>query len=83
MIARVVVDKKGRITIPRELREILNIKVGDELLLKIENGRIVIEKTIDPYKILEEVLEDITFTRSLRKLAEREAVKEILENERK
>ena len=30
--------------LPKEKREILNIKKGDTLLLKVEDGKIIIEK---------------------------------------
>ena len=32
------------INLPREIRELLNIKKGDTLLLKVEDGNIIIEK---------------------------------------
>ncbi|RLG51071.1 MAG: AbrB family transcriptional regulator, partial [Thermoproteota archaeon] len=34
--------QKGKITIPVEVRERLGIKVGDELKLVVEGGRIVL-----------------------------------------
>jgi AbrB family looped-hinge helix DNA binding protein len=32
------------INLPKEMREELDIKKGDTLLLKVENGKIIIEK---------------------------------------
>jgi AbrB family looped-hinge helix DNA binding protein len=32
------------ISIPREIRETLGLKKGDKMLMKIENGKIVVEK---------------------------------------
>ena len=45
MDSDVIVDMKGRILIPKEIREKLNIKPGVRLLIKIENGRLVLLKT--------------------------------------
>jgi len=75
--ARVRVDDKGRIVIPKEFREALNVKKGDELVITLRGSRIVIEKSEDPFKILEEVLGDLTFSRELRRIAEKEALKSI------
>jgi looped-hinge helix DNA binding domain, AbrB family len=38
-----VVTRKYQITIPKEVREVLGIKVGDRLIVKVEDGKIVIE----------------------------------------
>ena len=78
MHARVRVDSKGRIVLPKEYREALNIKEGDELVITIRGSKVIIEKSEDPFKVLEEVLGDLTFSRELRKIAEKEAL-EMLE----
>lgn len=75
MYSRVRVDSKGRITLPREVRETLNIKEGDELIITIKGNKIILEKVEDPFKILERVLGDLTFSRELREIAESEAFK--------
>jgi len=75
MYARVRVDAKGRIVLPKEFREILGIQEGDEVLLSVRGDKLVVEKCGDPFKVLEEVLGDLTFNRSLRKIAEKEALK--------
>mgnify|MGYP001591680418 CR=1 FL=1 len=43
------IDKRGRITIPEEIRKILKIKENDLLYIKIENNSIIIhpEKNIE------------------------------------
>jgi len=42
----VKVDSKGRITIPREIREKVGLKKGDYARIRVDNGNIVVE----PYK---------------------------------
>ena len=79
MYARVRVDAKGRIVLPKEFREALGIREGDELMLYIRDGKLVIEKCEDPFKVLEEVLGDLTFDRELRKVAEEEVLKLVKE----
>jgi len=39
----VIVTSKFRITIPKKVREALGIKVGDRLLVKVVEGKIVLE----------------------------------------
>jgi AbrB family looped-hinge helix DNA binding protein len=41
--ARQVVQKKHRIAIPKEYREALGIREGDEVELRLEGGRIIIK----------------------------------------
>ena len=43
MAVKVVVGKKGRIIIPKSIRELVGIKEGDVLTLTVENGRVVLE----------------------------------------
>jgi antitoxin PrlF len=40
----VKVTRKGQVTIPMVIREILNIKEGDILAVREENGRVILEK---------------------------------------
>jgi len=42
-VREVVVTRKFQVTIPKEVREALGIKVGDRLLVRLEGGRIVLE----------------------------------------
>jgi len=42
---RQIVQKKHRIAISKEFREALGIREGDEVELKLENGRLVIKPT--------------------------------------
>ncbi len=77
MSVRVRVDSKGRITIPKSIRENVGIKEGDEVILHVEKGMLIIKKSYDPFKRLEELIGDLTFDRSLRLVAEREALKDV------
>lgn len=74
MQARVRLDGKGRITIPRALREALGVREGDELVIRLSGGKLILEKAEDPFKVLEDILGDLTFSRELRREAE-EALK--------
>ncbi|ACP34996.1 transcriptional regulator, AbrB family [Sulfolobus islandicus L.S.2.15] len=38
----VTVDERGRIVIPKEIRDKLNLKEGSKVEINIENGRIII-----------------------------------------
>ncbi len=71
------IDKRGRIVIPREMREKLRIEEGEELEIRLEGDRIVIKKVESPFKVLEDLLGDLTFSRDLRRVAEEEALKEV------
>ncbi|MBD3192560.1 MAG: AbrB/MazE/SpoVT family DNA-binding domain-containing protein [Candidatus Heimdallarchaeota archaeon] len=59
------VDKKGRILIPKEIRERLNIKPGTKLFPKIEAGRLVLLKATSVREFQSEVK---NFQEKLRKL---------------
>ncbi len=54
---RVVVKvlRKRQVTIPKEVADALNIREGDYLAMKVEDGRIVVER-IDPLDMLKELL---------------------------
>ena len=41
------VTSKGQVTVPKVVREALNIKKGDELLFRIETDRVVVSRTPD------------------------------------
>ena len=41
---RIKVGKGGRVTIPKAIRDGLGIREGDELVISVEDGKIVIEK---------------------------------------
>ncbi len=70
MQARVKLDGKGRITIPRAFREALGVREGDELVVRLSGGKLVVEKAEDPFRVLESILGDLSFSRELRREAE-------------
>ena len=43
--------KKFAIYIPRSVVRTLGLKEGDKLLMKIERGRMILEKIEDPFKL--------------------------------
>ncbi len=45
------VRKKYAIYIPRSVVRVLGLKEGDKLLMKVENGKILLEKIEDPIKL--------------------------------
>lgn len=76
------VDSKGRILIPKEIREVLGIK--NLVKLRVEEGKLVITPVADP---LEELIANVVKgtsdvaqeIRSLRRLAEEEAIQRLRE----
>lgn len=50
----VVVTRKFQVTIPKEVRESLGIRIGDKLLVRVVNGKIVMEpiKSSDALEML-------------------------------
>ncbi len=40
------ISSKGQIAIPKEIREVLDIKEGDKLTYKLEKGKIVLEPIV-------------------------------------
>lgn len=51
------VDEKGRILLPKEIRDKMNIKPGEEFLVADIDENAVILKRIDVRKMLEELIE--------------------------
>jgi AbrB family looped-hinge helix DNA binding protein len=43
----VIVTRNAQITIPRDVREALDIHEGDRVTMRVEGGRIVIEKVTE------------------------------------
>jgi antitoxin PrlF len=46
-VEKVKVTRKYQVTIPKEVRESIGVKVGDELLVSGSERRIVFEKPVD------------------------------------
>jgi AbrB family looped-hinge helix DNA binding protein len=47
MDTRAKVTSKGQVTIPKDVRDALELHAGDELLFRVERSRAVIAKTPD------------------------------------
>jgi antitoxin PrlF len=47
MDARAKITSKGQVTIPKSVREALDLREGDDLLFRVERSRAVIGKTPD------------------------------------
>lgn len=43
----VTISSKGQIAIPKEVRDSLHIKEGDQLIFKVENGKIILEPALN------------------------------------
>lgn len=54
MIVRSILAK-GQIVIPKTIRELLNINIGDEILIDIKDGKIVLSKKEKVSKIFYEI----------------------------
>jgi antitoxin PrlF len=47
MDARAKLTSKGQVTIPKSVREALDLETGDEVLFRVERSRAVVAKTPD------------------------------------
>lgn len=52
------IDKRGRITIPKEIREDLNLKEDDELLIFKLGDNIIVLKKIDFQRLINDALRE-------------------------
>ncbi len=68
----VLVDSKGRVTLPRDVRRSLGVKPGDRFRITVVGSRIVLEKAEDPFEVLNRILKDVRFDRKAREKAEEE-----------
>ncbi|MEX2706360.1 MAG: AbrB/MazE/SpoVT family DNA-binding domain-containing protein [Candidatus Freyrarchaeum guaymaensis] len=55
MVEEAVVDDKGRIAIPKRLREDLGLRKGTRVRLSLEEGKIVILKPVTPEEFISEM----------------------------
>lgn len=40
------VTQKGQVTIPRQIRSILSIRTGDEIIFEVDEGKVVLKKNL-------------------------------------
>jgi len=83
-IQRIKIGKNGRITIPKKVRDQLDIKAGDEFILISKKEKLeftLVKTTIDPMEDLRRLSENIQIGLSfeeLKKLADKERLKDYL-----
>jgi AbrB family looped-hinge helix DNA binding protein len=63
---------KGQIVIPKTIRDLLGINVGDEVVIDIENDKIILSKKQNVANVFLEVCE-----KSLRRISMKEIKKEL------
>jgi AbrB family looped-hinge helix DNA binding protein len=63
--AAVKVGLQGRVVIPSRLREELKIRAGDELVARVEEGRVVMEKRENVLRRVKERFADVPEDASL------------------
>jgi AbrB family looped-hinge helix DNA binding protein len=51
------VSSKGRVTIPKAIRELLGIKEGNDIVIRGEGERIILSKKHNVYEVFSEVAE--------------------------
>ena len=54
-IEEVDIDDKGRVLIPKKVRDKVGLKTGRKARMKIENGRIIIMPPISPEEFIDEM----------------------------
>lgn len=59
MSEETVVGKRHTIVVPKAIRKKVNLEEGQKILLRVEEGRIIVEPLpTNPYKVLEEVIRE-------------------------
>jgi AbrB family looped-hinge helix DNA binding protein len=54
-----MVGKRFTVVIPRSLRKKLELKEGQQVIMRLEEGRLIIEPLpTDPYRVLERVISE-------------------------
>jgi AbrB family looped-hinge helix DNA binding protein len=48
MLARATLTTRGRVTIPQEVRDALEVRPGDEIRFTLENGTAILTRTHPP-----------------------------------
>ncbi|MCJ7760315.1 AbrB/MazE/SpoVT family DNA-binding domain-containing protein [Candidatus Bathyarchaeota archaeon] len=75
-MSEMLVDSKGRITLPKEVRDLLEVGSGDKLKVTVVGDKAILERVENPFEVLENLLKDIKFDLNMRAEAEKMAVEE-------
>lgn len=76
MIIKRQIGEKGQVVIPRDIRELLNLSKGSEVIFDVQNNKVEIKQEQNP----EEYLKDFLDTPKLKKkISMKEIKKTILE----
>lgn len=70
-LAPVKLGKQGRLVVPAPLRQELGLKMGDELVARVEEGRLIFEPRAAVVKRLRERFKDVNSSLADELLAER------------
>lgn len=65
MSATITIGKQGRIVIPAEVRSAADLRVGDQLTIRVEDGRLVLERPSDALRVLRDLVAHVPRNRSL------------------
>lgn len=75
MIIKRKVGPKGQVVIPKDIRDLLNIKPGSEILIELNGNEIIMRAAIEDENFLE------NFTKTSKKLKEKIDYKKILDEQ--
>jgi AbrB family looped-hinge helix DNA binding protein len=48
-----ILDEKGRVCIPSELRKQLNLLPGEKLVFQIDENTLIVKKAVEPHELVE------------------------------
>ncbi|MHA1519518.1 MAG: AbrB/MazE/SpoVT family DNA-binding domain-containing protein [Promethearchaeota archaeon] len=68
MVQEIIMDTKGRILVPLEIRKQLNFEPGERFIVTIENGRLVLLKSGSYEEFMQEIKE---FQQELQKVTQK------------
>jgi AbrB family looped-hinge helix DNA binding protein len=71
IVAPVKLGKQGRLVVPASLRQELGLEMGDELVARVEEGRLIFEPRAAVVKRLRERFKDVKGSLADELLAER------------
>ena len=57
MYSEAKIDNKGRIFIPLEIRERLNIKPGEKVIFQVDQEKLIVQKAVEPEDFIKKAKE--------------------------